>query len=90
MELKVNGTTVELDETQQELVYKFYRLHCTMETITDRLSESSDKIFTSEDDTEIVATRVLELMDDYNVSEDDAIKTVFEDAEYMTTYTTLS
>lgn len=90
MELNVNNSTIELDETQQTLVYDFYRLHSTMDAITDHLSETSNKVFTSDDDAEIVAKRVLELMDDYHVSEDEAIRTVFEDVEYMTTYTTLA
>ncbi len=82
-----NGTTVTLTPNEQSQVYEFYRLHCTMERLTDVIEENGlNKEFNSDQDLKTVAQRVLGLKDDNHVSEDDAIHTVFDDYEYMENY----
>lgn len=90
MELKCqNGTTVTLNETEQAQVYGFYRLHQTMKRLEEVLGEKETlRAFKSEDAIKTVARRVLELKDDYHISEDNAIETVFEDTDYIEAYLT--
>ena len=87
MNLNHNGQTITLDENEQSQVYEFYRLHCTMERLIDALyCENIEKQFKSDDDLKIVAKRVLNLIADYHISEDDAIITIFEDKNYINKY----
>lgn len=87
MELKHGDGIIVLDECQQSEVYEFYRLHSTMERLEDVVEEKElDKTFTSESDLKVVAKRVLEIQDDYHVSEEKAIEEVFNDEEYIDKY----
>lgn len=90
MQLKChNGTIIILNEDEQAEVYEFYRLHQTMERLKEVLTEKKMlNTFKSEAALTTVAKRVLELKDDYHVSEDNAIETVFEDTDYIETYLT--
>ena len=92
MEMKLqcqNGTTIILSEDEQAEVYEFYRLHQTMERLKEVLVEKKMlNTFKSEAALTTVAKRVLELKDDYHISEDNAIETVFEDTDYIETYLT--
>lgn len=89
MELNHNGQTIILDKNEQSLVYEFYRLHCTMERIIDIFAERNDeKQFESEKALKTIAERVLSLMDDNHISEDDAIDIVLDDDDYINAYFT--
>ena len=78
-----NGEIVDLNESEQSEVYEFYRLHYTMEYIND----ISDKIaFKSDECLEQVARHILKLIDDCNISENNAIDTVINDETYMADY----
>lgn len=78
-----NGEIVDLNESEQSEVYEFYRLHYTMEYIND----ISDKIaFKSDECLEQVARHILKLIDDCNISENNAIDTVINDKTYMADY----
>lgn len=81
------GHLMVLDETEQSIIYEFYRLHCTIERMEDLIAQNGyDMTFKSDNDKEIVGKRIIELMDDYHVSEDEAINTVLDDADYMRNY----
>ena len=89
MKLLHNGETITLTEAEQTEVYEFYRLHCTMERVADVLSEKdSPKVFKSDQDAEVVARRVLLLMDNYHVPEDTALDTILGDDNYINQYIT--
>ena len=84
MALNINNTCVTLDESHQEEVYNFYRTHCVIERLNDYIEENDlDIQFKSYDNNKTVANKVLSIMDDYHVSEDEAIKTVFNDKDYI-------
>lgn len=87
MKLRQNDQIIVLNENEQAEVYEFYRLHQTMDRLNDVLEEKNiSKTFKSNDELSIVARRVLELKDDYHVSEDEAIDTIFDDEEYINMY----
>lgn len=89
MELKKDDSIIILDESEQSMVYEFYRLHCTIERMQDILDEEEMNIhFKNDEDAKVVARRVLELIDNYHVGEDEAIHTVMDDTEYISHYTT--
>ena len=88
MRLLHNGGEITLTEAEQSEVYEFYRLHCAIERIADVMSESEHpKMFKSDEYAKVVARRVLEIMADYHVSEDDAIEEVLSDIDYISCYT---
>lgn len=91
MILNHNGSIITLNETEQEMVYEFYRLYSLMERMDDVIDTNELNInykikFKSEDDKATVAKRIIELIDDYHSSESDAMKIVFEDTDYMQNY----
>ena len=89
MKLNHNGEVITLNENEQAEVYEFYRLHSTMDRLVDVLGERDSLMkFTSNEDLETVARRVLSLEDDYHVSEDEAIDNVFDDEGYINNYIT--
>ena len=87
MNFNYRGNTIELNETEQDEIYQFYRLHNTIEELEVYLSESLNRKFHSMKDAVIVAKRVLECIDDYHVSEEEAIFTVCDDADYINNFT---
>lgn len=88
MTLNIKGTNVELDEYDQSIVYEFYRIHSTMDRLLDVIDEQElDIKFKNDQCHEDVAKRVLSIMDDYHVFEDDAIEQVFSDKDFMKAYT---
>ena len=87
MQLKHNNDIITLDENEQSEVYEFYRFHCTRERVIEVLENNTSRVFKSEDDLKIVTNRVLSLMDDNHVSEDEAIDAVIADANYINKYT---
>lgn len=84
MNFNYRGNTIELNEVEQDEIYQFYRLHNTIEALETYLSESLNRKPSSMKSAVIVAKRVLELMDDYHISEEEAICTVCDDADYIT------
>lgn len=89
MKLNHNGEVITLNENEQAEIYEFYRLHSTMERLVDVLLENGSPMrFSSNEDLEIVAKRVLLLEDDYHLSEDEAIETVFDDENFINKYIT--
>lgn len=91
MILNHNGQNITLDENEQSMIHDFYVFHCTKDRMHDWMDENDIDITFKDDDAEItVVTRIIDIMNDYHVSEDDAISTVFEDDEYMKAYTIMT
>lgn len=89
MKLNHNGEVITLNENEQAEIYEFYRLHSTMERLVDVLEEKGSPMrFSSNEDLEIVAKRVLSLENDYHISEAEAIDNVFDDESYINNYIT--
>ena len=89
MELKRDNETITLNEMEQSEVYEFYRLHCTMDRLIDILTERNEtKQFKTDGSLAFVAHRVLGLIDEYHVSENDAIDTIFNEESFIETFTT--
>lgn len=87
MTLNHKGQDIILDENEQSLVYEFYVFHSTKERMYDWMEENNiDVCFKDDDSEKTVVNRIIEIKDDYHVSEDDAISTVFEDDNYMSVY----
>ena len=87
MNFNYRGKTIELNEAEQDEIYQFYRLHNTIEALEDYLSEYRNLMFYTVTDATIVAKRVLECMDDYHVSEEEAICTICADVDYIQQHT---
>ena len=83
MNFNYRGKTIELNEVEQDEIYQFYRLHCTIEELKIYLSGTLARTFHDTDSSIIAAKRVLELKDDYHISEEKAICTVCDDADYI-------
>lgn len=83
-----DGTTITLNADEQTAVYDFYRLHCTKERIIDIIDEKELNLkFNTPDDLIIVTNRVLNIMNDYHISEDDAIMEILQDNDYINKFT---
>ena len=81
MNFNYRGKTIELNEVEHDEIYQFYRLHCTIEELKIYLSETLTRTFHDTESSVIAAKRVLELKDGYDVSEEEAICAVCDDAE---------
>lgn len=90
MTLKLNttGQTVILNETDQSLVYLFYRKHQLIERLIDYVEENNlpRMRFKSDAALDAVINRILDIKNDYYVSEDEAINQVITDKNYMSSY----
>lgn len=91
MTLKLNttGQTVILDEIDQPLVYLFYCKHLLIKRLIDYVEENNlpRMRFKSDAALDAVINRILDIKDDYHVSEDEAINRVITDKNYMRYYT---